>query len=76
MPNVATPAVPVVVVTVTLAVPGIAIRPAGTLAVNRVPLTYVVASAVPFQLTVAPGTKFVPMPLTVRVNAAPPATAE
>jgi hypothetical protein len=39
MANVAAPVVPAVVVTVTLAVPVIAISLAGTLAVNCVPLT-------------------------------------
>ena len=66
--------VPPLVVTVTLATPTVAIRFAGTEAVSWFALTYVVVSAVLPQFTVAPGTKFVP--LTVRVNAAPPAVTE
>jgi hypothetical protein len=62
------------VVTVTLAVPALAIRLAGTAALNWVALTYVVASAVEPHCAVAPLTKFVPF--TVSVNPAPPAVAE
>jgi hypothetical protein len=58
-------------VTVMLAVPALAMSLAGTAAVSCVGLTYVVVSAVPFQFTVAPETKFVPV--TVSVKAAPPA---
>lgn len=61
-------------VTVTFAEPAFAIRLAGTAAVSWLALTNVVVSAVLPHCTVAPETKFVP--LTVRVNAAPPATAE
>lgn len=61
-------------VTVTFAEPAFAIRLAGTAAVSWVALTNVVVRAVLPHCTVAPETKFVP--LTVRVNAAPPATAD
>jgi hypothetical protein len=60
--------------TVTLAVPDEAIRLAGTEAVNCVALTNVVESAEPFHCAVDPDTN--PAPLTVRVNAGPPAVAE
>jgi len=60
--------------TVRLAVLGVAIKLAGTAAVNCVALTKLVTSAAPFQFTVAPDTK--PMPLTVSVKAVPPAVAE
>jgi len=59
--------------TVTLALPVFVIRLPGTAAVNCVPFTKVVESGVPFHCTVAPETK--PVPLTVSVNAAPPAMA-
>jgi hypothetical protein len=59
--------------TVTDAVPAVAMSLAGTEAVSFVPLTYFVASPVPFHCTVELETKFVPV--TVRVNAAPPAVA-
>ena len=72
--NVAGPEVPPVVVTVTLAVPALAIRLAGTVAVTCTPLTYVVVSAVAPHCTVAPLTRLVPY--TVKVNPAPPAVAE
>jgi len=51
------------------AVPREAIFAAGTVTVSFSPLTKVVASAAPFQLTVAPEVK--PVPLTVRVNPGP-----
>src|ERR1700722_1225093 len=60
--------------TVTDAEPTCAIRAALTAAVNWVALTKVVASEVLFQTTVAPDAK--PVPLTVRVKAAPPTTAD
>jgi hypothetical protein len=72
--NVVPADVPPAVVTVTLAVPAVAIRLAGTAAVSWVALTKVVVSPAPFQFTVAPETKFVPV--TVRVKAPPPAVAE
>jgi hypothetical protein len=59
--------------TVTVAVPAVAIRLAGAPAVNWVALPKVVLSAAPFHCTTAPETK--PVPLTVSVNAAPPAAA-
>jgi hypothetical protein len=54
--------------------PAEAIRAAGTDAVSCVALTKVVASAVPFQSTIAPEMK--PVPLTERVNAAAPGAAD
>jgi hypothetical protein len=60
--------------TVMDAVPALAIRAAGTVAVSCVALTYVVVSGLPFQFTVEPETKLVPF--TVSVNCAPPAVAE
>src|SRR5271163_2900430 len=61
--------------TVTEAVPAVAMSPAGTAAVNCVPLTNVVVSPVPFHCTTeTPLTKFVPV--TVSVKPAPPAVAE
>ena len=60
-------------VTVTAAVPAVAMAAAGMAAVNCVALTNVVVRAVPPKLTVEAATKFVP--LTVSVKAAPPATA-
>jgi len=56
------------------AVPGAAMRLAGTWAVNCAALTKLVASALPFHWTTAPERK--PVPLTVRVNAGPPSNAE
>ena len=70
----ATDALPPVLIAVMLALPALAIRLAGTAAVNCVELTNVVANAVPFQRTAAPERKLVPF--TVRVNAGPPAIAE
>jgi hypothetical protein len=60
--------------TVIDAVPLVAIREAGTVAVSRVEETNVVVSAVPFHFTVEPETKLVPF--TVRVNCGPPALAQ
>src|SRR5260370_4777626 len=74
MVNVAGADVPAVVVTVIFAAPGLAIRLAGTLAVTCVALTNVVVSAVAFHCTLVPLMQFVP--LTVRVNPAPPAGTE
>jgi hypothetical protein len=74
MVNLAAADVPPVVVTVMLAVPAVAIRPAGTAAVTWLALTNVVVSTVVPHCTFAPETKFVP--LIVRVKAAPPAVAE
>jgi hypothetical protein len=74
--NVRAPEVPppgVGFVTVIDAVPAVAMSLAGTVAVKFVPLTYFVFSPVPFHFTVDPETNFVPV--TVRVNAAPPAVA-
>ena len=60
--------------TVTEAVPAVAIRAAGTVAVSCVAETNVVANAVPFQFTVEIAAKFVPF--TVNVNPGPPAVAQ
>jgi hypothetical protein len=60
--------------TETAAVPAVAIRPAGTAAVNCVALTNVVASAVVFQYTAEVETN--PVPFTVNGNPAPPAAAD
>ena len=62
------------VTTVIEAVPAVAMREAGTVAVSRVEETNVVVSAVPFQFTVEPEAKLVP--LTVNVNCKPPAAAQ
>ena len=59
--------------TETWAVPWAAISAAAIAAVNRVALTNVVPRAAPFQRTVAPDTKL--LPLTVSVKAGPPAVA-
>jgi hypothetical protein len=61
-------------VTVIEAVPAVAIRGAGTVAVSCVEEINVVASAVAFHFTVEVETKFVPF--TVNVNCAPPAVAQ
>src|SRR5205814_1825261 len=60
--------------TVMEAVPALAIRDADTVAVSCVEETNVVVSGVPFQFTVAPLTKLVP--LTVKLNCGPPAVAQ
>ena len=60
-----------VVNTVTRAVPGLAIRLAGTLVVIWLVLRKVVTSALPFHSTTEPGEKL--LPVTVKVNAVPPA---
>ena len=59
--------------TVTLADPAVAMSLAGMLAVRRVLLTYTVVRSLPFQRTIEPFTKFVP--LTVRVNEGLPTMA-
>ena len=59
--------------TVTVAVPGPAIRLAGTLVVIWLVLRKVVTRAFPFHSTTEPGEKL--LPLTVKVNAVPPACA-
>ena len=59
--------------TVTWAVAALAMSAAVIAAVNWVALTYVVVRAEPLQLTTEPLAK--PVPLTVRVKAAPPAVA-
>jgi len=56
------------------AVPAVAMRAAGTVAVSCVEETNVVASAVPLHLTVEPETKLVPF--TVSVNCEPPAVVQ
>ena len=60
--------------TVTFAVPGVAIKLAATVAVNWFALTNVVGSAVPFQFTTAP--EAYPVPFTVRVKPALPAVTD
>jgi hypothetical protein len=60
-------------VTVTEAVPTLAIIDDITVAVSKAELENVVASGVPFQLTTAPDTKF--DPYTVSVKLGPPARA-
>jgi hypothetical protein len=60
--------------TVTLADPWVAIAVFGTAAVTLVALTKVVVRAVVPKLTTAPVAKYVPV--TVRVNAAPPCVAD
>jgi len=62
------------VTTVIEAVPAVAIREAGTVAVSRVADTNVVVRTVPFQFTVDVETKFVPF--TVNVNPGSPGTAQ
>jgi hypothetical protein len=62
------------VTTVIEAVPAVAIREAGTVAVSCVEETNVVVSDVAFHFTVEPETKL--LPLTVNVNCAPPAVAQ
>ena len=59
--------------TVTVTVPGEAMRFAGTWAVNWLEFTKVVVSAVLFHWTIAPERK--PVPFTVRTKAGPPAVA-
>jgi hypothetical protein len=60
-------------VTVTLAVPGVAMSLPGMAAVSCEAFANVVVRAAPSQWTVDPGTN--PLPLTVSVKAAPPAVA-
>ena len=62
----------VALVTVTLALPEVAMSDARIAAVNCVALTNVVVFALPLNFTTDVETKFVPF--TVKVNAAPPAT--
>jgi hypothetical protein len=61
-------------VTVIEAVPAVAIREAGTVAVSCVEETNVVVNAVAFHFTVEVETKFVPF--TAKVNCGPPAVAQ
>ena len=62
------------VTTVIEAVPAVAMRAAGTVAVSCVAEPKAVASGVPFQFTVEPETKLVPF--TVSVNPGPPAPVQ
>ena len=62
------------VTTVTEAVPAVAMRAAGTVAVSCVAETNVVVSGFPFQFTVEPETKL--LPFTVSVNCGPPAAMQ
>jgi hypothetical protein len=72
--NVEAVELPLPVVTLTLAVPGLDNSVAGTPAASCVALTNVVFSGPPFHFAVAPETKFVP--LIVIVSAAAPCVAE
>jgi len=72
--NVTAPDVAPQLTTVTDAVPAVAIREAGTVAVSCVDETNVVVSAVPFHFTLEIAAKFVPF--TVKVNPRPPAVAQ
>jgi len=69
LPDVPPPGV--LVKTTTVAVPGLTIRPDGTIAVMLLTLRKVVTSALPFHSTSEPGEKF--LPVTVRLNVVPPA---
>jgi hypothetical protein len=60
--------------TVTDAVPAVAIKAAGTVAVSCVEETNVVVSAVAFQFTIEVATKFVPF--TVNVKPGPPGATQ
>jgi hypothetical protein len=60
--------------TVITLVPTLATLEAGTVAVNLLVFTNVVARAVPFQFTTAPGTN--PVPFTVRENPGPPGATD
>jgi hypothetical protein len=60
--------------TLITALPAVAIKLAGTVALRAAALRRVVGRAAPFHFTVAPDRN--PEPFTVRVKAAPPATAE
>ena len=62
------------VTTVIEAVPAVAMRAAGTVAVSCVAETNAVVTGVPFQFTVEPETKLVPF--TVSVNCGPPAAVQ
>jgi hypothetical protein len=62
-----------VVKTTTVAVPGLTIRIDGTMAVILLTLRKVVTSAFPFHSTTEPGEKL--LPVTVKLNVVPPATA-
>ena len=62
------------VTTVIEAVPAVAMRAAGTVAVSCVAETNAVVSGLPFQFTVEPETKL--LPFTVSVNCGPPAAVQ
>jgi hypothetical protein len=72
--NVAAPDVAPHPATVIDAVPGVAMSEAGTVAVSCFEETNVVASGLPFQLTVEPEMKL--LPFTVSVNCGPPAAMQ
>jgi hypothetical protein len=74
--NVAAPDVAPHPPTVIEAVPGVAMRAAGTVAVSRVEETNVVTSGLPFQYTVSPWMKSLLGPFTVSVNCGPPAPVQ
>lgn len=62
--------------TVIEAVPGVAMRTAGTVAVSCFEDTNVVTSGLPFQYTVSPTVKSLLGPFTVSVNCGPPAAMQ
>jgi hypothetical protein len=76
MVKITAPDVPPHPPTVIEAVPGVAMRAAGTVAVSCLELTNVVTSGVPFQYTVSPWVKSLLGPFTVSVNCGPPAPVQ
>jgi hypothetical protein len=74
--NIAAPDVPPHPPTVIEAVPGAAMRAAGTVALSCLSETNVVTSGLPFQYTVSPWMKSLLGPFTVSVNCGPPAPVQ
>lgn len=74
MVTVALEELPVTLLTVTLPVPGLAVKAAGSVAVNCAALTQFVASAVVPHITMEAAVKFAP--LIVSMRSPPPATIE